>query len=484
MAQARFPDEFSQRILAIEAPGGKVEEVTLTAPTVVAPNEPFRVKVAALDSDGYPSVECSAAVAVAGDFADPASMEVAFEAGRPAVGWIEGVVIEKPGLYRFEGMLGGEAWRSNPVLCEEDPAARVYWGDPHVHTTLSRCHPDKCRSLNFCYAAARHMSGLDWVGAADHVSNERCDLGTWKDQCATCDAWDDPPRFATLPSYEASLKGGAGGDNNVYMRVQPDMYVDEFEEGNTKTLAKGLAAKIGADSFIVVPHHTTRTGKHGEISDDIYPGEEWMPVLEIHSKWGTSEYRGNPNALHNVHDGPSFAVDFLNRGLRFGFIAGTDTHATMPSAKGVEPGHIDRLPGLTAVFAPALSREGVFQGIRQRNCYAASLERIFLRADFDGHRPGKSRQWGETARARRIAVTAAARSEIESVEIVRNGVPVYRQEPGDWKTEFSYSDQEGLDVCSLESARLGRFAYYYVRVTCVSGAQAWSSPWWLTEKAV
>ena len=31
---------------------------------------------------------------------------------------------------------------------------------------------------------------------------------------------------------------------------------------------------------------------------------------------------------------------------------------------------------------------------------------------------------------------------------------------------------------AFESKYLGRFVYYYVRVTCVSGARAWSSPVW------
>ena len=33
------------------------------------------------------------------------------------------------------------------------------------------------------------------------------------------DNHDDPPHFVTLPAYEASLKGGCGGDNNIYMQI-------------------------------------------------------------------------------------------------------------------------------------------------------------------------------------------------------------------------------------------------------------------------
>lgn len=84
------------------------------------------------------------------------------------------------------------------------------------------------------------MTGLDWVTAADHVSNGRCELARWKEQVALADAFNDPPRFVTLPGYEASLKGGCGGDNNVYMLRFPDLFIDDYEEGNIKTLVEKL----------------------------------------------------------------------------------------------------------------------------------------------------------------------------------------------------------------------------------------------------
>ena len=97
--------------------------------------------------------------------------------------------------------------------------------------------------------------------------------------------------------YEASLEGGSGGDNNVYCRGDLEDYVDHWEGGNRK-----LADALPETSS--VPHHTTRAGKHGELSDAIYPGPDLMPVVEVHSKWGTSEFRGNPRPLQKVHAGP------------------------------------------------------------------------------------------------------------------------------------------------------------------------------------
>jgi hypothetical protein len=202
-----------------------------------------------------------------------------------------------------------------------------------------------------------------------------------------------------------------------------------------------------------------------------------MPVVEIHSKWGTSEVRGNPNPLHKIHPGPSYAVDLLDRGLRLGFIAGTDTHATMPSGRGVESEAHDRLPGLTAVFGDALSRDAIFDGIRARHCYAASLERVYLDVSVAGTPMGQTLPWPDPAAPRAIQVVAAAKSDIEAIEVVRNGRTVHCHPAGAWQSGFLFTDDARLEW--LDSPHLGRFAYTYVRVTCASGAQAWSSPVWL-----
>ncbi len=474
---AVYPPRLQQKILAQEAPGKAPVTLAIVIPSVTRPMQPFAVNVSVLDANGYPSLQCDDRVRI--ETPDDGTTEIAFSRGKPAVGCLHGIRCNHEGLLRLSATCGPLSACSNPTLCTSEDVPGIYWGDPHVHTLLSNCHPDRCRSLNFCFTAARYLSALDWVAAADHVSNGRCDFSKWKEQQTVANLYDDAPDFVTLPAYEASLKGGAGGDNNVYMSRFPDMFVDEYAGGDVRTLCRSLRDRLPKDEFFVAPHHTTRTGKHGEISDDIYPGPEAMPVLEIHSKWGTSEYRGNPSPLKKVHDGPSYARDLLQRGLKLGFVAGTDSHATMPSGGGEEPGHIDRLPGLTAVRCRALTRPSVFHALRQRQCYAASGERILLHGSIAGREFGDEWSFSERSTPPEIDVLIAARSNITRVDVVRNGRTIHTATPNAWHTRLAFEDTDDLRTVWTSSRHMKEFIYYYVRVSCDSGAQAWSSPVWM-----
>lgn len=473
------PPEMALRILKLEAPGGTPADVWVTIPSVTEVGEDLSARVSVVDDMGYPSLEADGALVLSGPKDSHPPAEIVFRPGQAAVAAVTLGRLDCEGLFRITAKFNGRTCFSNPSCCRRVAGERIYWGDPHVHTVLSNCSAPACRSLNFCYTAARYMAGLDWTTAADHVSGGRTSRGSWLEQIAVAELFDDAPRFVTLPGYEASFPSGAGGDNNVYMSRWPDIYVDQEKAGNVKTLCQAVSEKLRpGEDFFVVPHHTTRAVKHGEISDEIYPGPDLMPVMEIHSKWGTSEYRGNPTPLKKIHDGPSYAVDFLNRGMVLGFIGGTDTHSTMPAGFGKD--HLTAIPGLTAVLTPELTRQDVFDNIRRRNCYATALEKIYLDVRMNGQKPGTIVSGFDPDAPRKIEVIAAAQSWIESVDIVRNGKTVHSEKGGEWKTEFTFEDTDSARGLLLDSPHLGSFLYYYVRVNAQRDARAWSSPVWFS----
>jgi len=472
---------FAGKIIQREASFKKAASLEIVAPTIIAPDEEFTLKILMVDEKGFPVINDGRKFTLRA--AGP-KLELTFSFPHNGIAYAEirKIKFKKEGIFRFETEFKNKKVFSNPCACRHGMDKKIFWGDPHIHSSLSNCMVQYSRSTLFAFNAARYLSCLDWAAVADHVSNGRCGLDKWKEQSALADACNDPGNFITLPAYEASLKGGKGGDNNVYMDKFPSIFIDEYENGSVKTLCrklKELSQKENFD-FFAVPHHTTRTGKHGEIPGKIYPGKKAMPVIEIHSKWGSSEYRGNPSPLKDVHPGPSYAADLLKQKLILGFIGGTDTHATMTfAASSLESGHIDRLPGLTAVCAEKLERDNVFQSIRDRNCYAACGERIYLNVTLNDITMGSLLKINSSLlRSRHIHIECAAKSNLKSVEIIRNGYCIKKINPKTWKLISDFEDKEFLN--KKNSLDEGKFYYYYIRVRCLSGATAWSSPIWIT----
>jgi len=142
---------------------------------------------------------------------------------------------------------------------------------------------------------------------------------------------------------------------------------------------------------------------------------------------------------------------------------------------------VGEIGGLTAVRAAAATRTGVFSAIRSRNCYATSAERILIECSIAGADMGQEIAWPDPMAPRLVTAAIAAESNITRVDVVRDGEDVYSQAGDGWKAQVEWTDEEPLtDVALPPGGAFDRpFVYYYLRVTCESGAQAWASPVWL-----
>jgi len=475
-------DEYVERTILSEAAGGKATQAFIVAPTIVALGQSFSIGVSLLDRQWLPCAKGTDRIVIKKSPALRKQVSVRFEKGSIASCRITDASFATEGLYRIAARWQGKTVYSNPILCTSSKKQPIWWGDPHIHTVLSDCHPSLCRSPEVACAVARDVYFLDWVSLADHVSNGRTTRGKWRALRATEARHENPGVFSVLPSYEASLKGNSGGDNNIYFLGSLNEPVDEHADGNIRTLCE----KLGNQKFFTVPHHTSRVGKHGAIPYEIYPGADKMPLVEIHSKWGTSEFRGNPTPLYEISDGPVYAQDLLAQGYHMGFIGGTDAHSslTFGRGKGVEsfdtygPGKA-QLPGITAIHATSLDKQSVFQSMANRRCYAAAGERIYLDVSVAGKPMGTkiSCTKKRLPKQRTIKVVCAGRENIKKIEIIRNGTVVHTSRPSDWKADLIWTDDTPMEECLQSAPELGvEFAYYYVRVTFPKNVRAWSSP--------
>ncbi|MBM3627062.1 MAG: hypothetical protein FJX21_04515 [Alphaproteobacteria bacterium] len=313
--------------------------------------------------------------------------------------------IDAPGVARLRARgLPGEP-RSNPVRVHDAaPATRIRWGDIHAQCVIG-CG---ARSIDAFFAHARDFGRIDF---ASHQAN--CFLVSTPEWRETEDATarhNDPGRFVTLLGLEWSADTARGGDRNLYFpgdsapitRCSHEYVDDKSDAASDLPLAEDLHAHYRGTRAIVALHvggRTTDLSRHE-------PGLERL--IEVHSTHATSEW---------------FLFEALERGYRMGVTGGSDGVDGRPGAS--HPGHQavrNVRGGLMAAPLGALTRDGLWQAMSARNCYATNGARIRLEFTGDG-RPMGSEFAARAAPLLAIAVEGTA--PLEAVDIFRGTTIVH-----------------------------------------------------------
>ncbi len=206
-------------------------------------------------------------------------------------------------------------------------------------------------------------------------------------------------------------------------------------------------------------------------------------LIEIYSQYGSSEKKED-----NLIDKPMIGIsaqEFLKKGYRFGFIAGSDNHhgtsalASYPSRFS----HLNYKAGIAAVFSQALTRQSIFNSLRNRFCYATTGEKILLEFFINDIPMGSEVLW-ENNEKRQIKILAAGTDLIKSIEIIRNNKKIFVYSGKNEIEQFMFYDDEPFDNIAFTSSINGsKFIYYYIRVIQRDNEIAWSSPIWFSNKA-
>jgi hypothetical protein len=321
----------------------------------------------------------------------------------------EGVVFQEPGVRRIsvrdEG--NGFAATANPcrVTAEGEAPRRLYWGDLHGQSGETVGSGDAAAYWDFLHYA----SGAEY-GA--HCGNDfQITTAFYRRLRELVQGHHEPGRFVSFLSYEWSANVPAGGDHNVYfLHDDPERsqihrsgqwLLDEpIDDGEDRHPLPALREEFrGRDDVLILPHIGGRRANLAML-DDI--GQS--PVIEISSIHGRFFW---------------FAREALQLGLKVGFIAGSDDHCGRP---GVAPPSTHDLVvpgGLSAIYAPELTREALWEALKTRRCYGSSGARIIVDIEGDGH-PMGSEYRAETPRFRGVVHGTAPVSTIE----LRRGLEV------------------------------------------------------------
>lgn len=368
----------------------------------------------------------------------------------------------------------GLAGSSNPSrVVAREPAEQLFWGDLHSHAEASF---DGVGQHPFEYA--RDVARLDFYALTDHV--EVWPAGRWEALRAEVKKYYEAGRFVTLLAYEGTF-GPPWGHHNVYFRGTEG----DATGSNVGTLID-MWDRLRGSQVITVPHHTGvafSCQNEGHLPGGSSPNPDWKyhdpelrPLIEIYSGHGICEsydpghplsYENSDFSINSSVNGPHYAVDAWLHGLRLGVVCASDNHRGQPGRGEL---------GLTAVSTSGLTREEVFDALRDRRCYGTTGQRILLSFSVGGEAMGG---WTRCAETLAITVEVHGTGMIDSVELIR----VDRDErvvscPRRWTTSTKDLEVSWTDESPVKSG------LYYVRVRQKDHyrgrpAMAWSSPVWV-----
>jgi len=503
-AKARAPlfvPEDHEVICGVD-PEGTGEWTPVSAPTIpIAPGEAARLKLAAPSTfagDRYGSLVI-AAFDEFGNLVSDYRGELELRSSIGFSGLPERVRMESGGYVRVpfgapdsgggpsyivatDRSLDISGW-SNPIVLSRIDGKHILWGEIHAHTHLS----DGERSTDGLYTYARDVMGLDFAGQGDHIDcfTRAEDKNGWLAIQDACKKYYQPGKFATLLGFEAnmtrrtphvtdsdkkvpSLFGSfdhydlniyfPGDEADIPFPAYPTLYTDE------------MLGFYEATECVKIVHHSASSfqgiaWKHLDFEPDL---------VEICSKWGVSEYFGNPSPVVTQQEG-RFVQDALAAGMKLGFTGGSDSHTARPGGGVEEPWNFltYRQGGLTAVFAEEPNRGAIYEALKRRRCYATTGARIILDFKIDGASMG---QEITTHTPRSISVDVHGEAPIESIEVIKNNRLFAAMMGRHWANKVK---SEKLVMADDEPPSGEDF--YYVRVTQVDGHRAWSSPIWVRE---
>lgn len=336
-----------------------------------------------------------------------------------------------------------------------------YFGDIHGHTWMS----DGVGDVDEYFISRRDFYKLDFAALTDHDTFVGNGLipSEWEYIKEITTHFNEPHHFVTLYGQEwTTARWPKGfGHKNIY-HIDPEIPLFDHTDEATNTTQR-LFAKVKEIGAIAIPHHIGWTGVDWENHDPAV-----QPLVEIVSVHGAFEYMGNNPIPHRGGKPGCFVQDGLARGLRFGIVGGSDSHGLIWHHRVCYKRDPNRA-GWTCVLAKELTRQSIWEALRNRRCYATSG--IWMRMFFqiNGHIIGEE---FETTEKPTIEVDVNAESELKWIQIVRNNQTIYSYGGEGFRSRFTFVDNEPPAGIS----------FYYLRVICEDNNMGWSSPIWVDYK--
>jgi hypothetical protein len=316
----------------------------------------------------------------------------------------------------------------------------IYFGDLHAHSNLS----DGSGPPSQAYQMSKD-NGLDFQALTDHNfprhNNPDYDIGknTWEsiDYIGIDDQYTDSS-FVAIWAYEYTMDDGHINTFNTPIYVSHIIsltgYYDELISMTGSISQFNHPYEGDGSNFLNWGHLTSARDKKIQMCEIIGGGTLY-----------TSDYQ-----------------DALDAGWHVAPTANSDTHDANWGAHSYR----------TALLAPKLTRNSLYQAMRQRRCYATQEDNLniyyYINDAVMGSIIDSAAQYSVTIEINDPDV-CDCNDKISKIEIISKNGQVVSQENADaWDVTYTTTLQPTSDT------------YYYVRVTNSGGLNAWTAPIWIS----
>lgn len=326
---------------------------------------------------------------------------------------------------------------SKPVSYQPETEYNTYFGDLHNHNAVGYAQGSLRRSFEIArnhldfFAFTPHAHWPDIGTYAEGIEKKWIDgfavtRARWPEVLAIANVFDNPGTFVTFAGYE--WHSTEHGDYHILF---PDLNA-ELALFDDLTAFQNFARERGC---LLIPHHpANRLGHRG--ADFTHRDPVVSPVLEMYSEWGNAEHDRAPYPYKRHTEGGRWTRNTLQyllaEGHRVGIIASTDDHLGYPG------GYRE---GLAAIKAEELTREALFDALKNKRTYAVTGDRIELDFWMNGYVMGQELPY---TRDREIRVDVSGWNQVDRVEVLKNNRVIHRDFPMDRLTSAESWDRPVL----------------------------------------
>lgn len=473
-------------IFSLDVKGGDLKNIKVWAPSFVTKNKRFDVVIRFEDEFGNLTSQAP----------EDTLIELSYENIRENLNWklfvpetgfisLPNLYFNEPGIYtiQLKNAKTKEVFKASPIKCFADANEILLWG--LLHGESERI--DSVENIEGCLRHFRDERSLNFFATSSFENQEETPNEAWKQITQNVAEFDEAERFCTFIGFQ--WQGDAAKEG-----VRQLVYLKDGKQILRKKDTKSATLKKIYKSFtpkelLSIPTFTM--GKGAEFDFEDY-NPEFERVVEIYNAWGSSEStskEGNQKPIEkekkkgNKESHEGSILKALKNNCRFGFVAGGLDDRGIYS-DFYEGDQVQYTPGLTAIIAKEFSRSGIADAIFRRSCYATTGERMVLTFQISGTMMGQEVSTGDKpglAINRHISGSAAGTTDLDKVEIIRNGEVIKTFKPiKGYSLEYEFDDLTDISKVLLEDKnKKTPFIFYYIRVTQADGHIAWSSPIWI-----